>query len=626
MQRPLVHSLLSLVLATLLLGCSKPPAPAPKEAAKEQPTETTSSPPSPPRDDFIGSEACSECHAEIADSYADHPMARSITPVDIESTEQRLGPEGTVVLPGEKRFYTLDVHDGKFWHSEQMVDASGQLIYKQSVPVDYVVGSGQRAFAYLCSRDNLLFMSPINWYAPNEQYDFAPGHSAEDSRRFGRRVADDCLSCHAGRVNELARNTNRYNERPFHHMAIGCENCHGPGEAHTLAQQAKATNSATSVDDHIVNPANLDHQRSEAVCYQCHLHAPARLLRPGRSHFDFRPGDRIDDIWTMVLMDTDDRTDRKLEPVNQVQQMLSSKCYLASNGKLGCTSCHDPHSVPTPEERTAFFRDACLNCHQVDSCAAPQEQRQTVDDSCFQCHMPARNTERISHISQTDHRILRDPAERPLAIDTVAATGPEGNELPPLKFLWDTKDRLPQWEQDRALGMALWLISSGGNSRPPLKIIEYLAPVFEQHPEDGATASVLGAFWNQYQSPQRAKFYLEAALNDPAVRESALNGLLNAYYVSAEWEQAMQVSDQLLEIDPLNPRVHALRADIFSQFQQMDKATTAAEQALQLDPTLVPVRQWLSQLYERLDQAEKAQPHREVLRRMETANYTAPQR
>jgi predicted CXXCH cytochrome family protein len=51
--------------------------------------------------------------------------------------------------------------------------------------------------------------------------------------------------------------------------------------------------------------------------------------------------------------------------VGQVEQMHASRCFIASEGRLGCISCHDPHSVPSSQSKAASYRDRCLRCHEV---------------------------------------------------------------------------------------------------------------------------------------------------------------------------------------------------------------------------------------------------------------------
>jgi hypothetical protein len=587
----------------------------------------------PSWDGYVGSHACQECHRELCDSYASHPMGQSIRPIDLELESKRLAdidrlsgeetsnaaPEGALIA-GREREYWVDVQEGRLVHHERMRTSDGSLLYETSVPMDYVVGSGARAMAYLHARDSLLFMSPLNWYSDVAKWDFAPGHSAEDRRRFDRRVNDDCLSCHAGRVNVLARGENRYRQPHFHELSVGCENCHGAGEKHIQYQQQSSA-VVSPENDPIVNPAKLDHQRREAICYQCHLHAPGRILRPGRTHFDFRPGMRLDDVWAMMVTDTGVGADSRTEAVSQVQQMHASRCYIASEGKLGCTSCHDPHHKPLEAERSAHYRASCLQCHNDDSCEAPQEQRSEQGDSCVDCHMPALDTKRISHVSQTDHRILREPRA------SIDKGGVEGTGLSTsrdkLTFLWDTAKRLSGTEQQRALGMTLWLEGGSQGRRPPPKIADILKPIVGQSEEnatgeiDGPVLSVLGAFSLEYQQLPRAREYFERALEDPMVRENALSNLLTIHYLSAEWEQVLQCSQQLLEIDSKNARVLSLRADALANLSDFEQAASAAEKALQLDPTLQPVRQWLMQLYERNSNEEDARRHREFLEKLQ---------
>ena len=62
---------------------------------------------------------------------------------------------------------------------------------------------------------------------------------------------------------------------------------------------------------------------------------------------------------------------RTQELVSQFEQMYVSACYRASAGKLSCISCHDPHELPTPDRRVAYYRNRCLQCHRETSCSLP---------------------------------------------------------------------------------------------------------------------------------------------------------------------------------------------------------------------------------------------------------------
>ncbi len=92
-----------------------------------------------------------------------------------------------------------------------------------------------------------------------------------------------------------------------------------------------------------------------------------------------------------------------------------SKCYTASNGKLDCVTCHDPHRPV--ETSPAFYEAKCLSCHGTHPGGAADGFRRVAcpvnaSSDCLKCHMP-RIEEVAPHTSFTDHHIRAhgDPGE-----------------------------------------------------------------------------------------------------------------------------------------------------------------------------------------------------------------------
>jgi tetratricopeptide (TPR) repeat protein len=236
-------------------------------------------------------------------------------------------------------------------------------------------------------------------------------------------------------------------------------------------------------------------------------------------------------------------------------------------------------------------------------------------DSCIDCHMPGHKTVNISHLTQTDHRVLRIAGD---AKDD--AEPPAEGQLPEQLVFFDNADaRLTPWERDRAVGLGAWVhLSNKGRERSPA-LGEFLRDVLRRGPVDGDLLTVLGAMALDQNRPQAAADYYRRAEGDPKSEESVLEGLLKIDYLSGHWDQALVSADRLLEIDPGNARVHAMRADSLGELGRGPEAIEAAERSLEFNPSLVPVRQWLANAYRLAGRTEDQQRQEDILRRMRDA-------
>lgn len=575
-------------------------------AQRDDAHESVYTPPS--EHGYVGSGACVDCHRSISDAFQSHPMAHSIAPIDADAPEMSV-PSAETRVNGLTRYFQVAMRDGHMVQHECMADANGQLIYDQAIPMDFMVGSGKRARAYLFQQGQLLFMSPLNWYSQAHRWDLAPGYVPDDPRRFDRRVTDECLSCHAGRVAPVGRSLNTYRQPPFHEMAIGCENCHGPGEQH-VAMRSSGQSIAVGADP-IVNPSRLDAVRRESVCNQCHLQAAVRLPRPGRSDLDFRPGQDVDDIWTYLDIKRPITEDGRTHSVNHVQQMRESRCFTQSDGRLGCTSCHDPHKVPTKESQVSFYRNKCLKCHEESSCAETAEHRQQQLDSCIGCHMPARQSSNISHVTQTDHRVIRTRAITP-------SHDAARDEASTLTLLGDQQGRLSPLERNRAIGLGAWARLTKTGRRPTPELGQFLGQVLLESPDDGLLLIALGTMAHQGNRLSLARGYLERARQIPAVEEAAVAELLDISYASADWEKAFECANRLIEINPREVKAYAIKADAASFLGKPADGISAAQRAIELNPSLVPVRRWLVKAYRSAGRESDAKAEEAIIERIES--------
>ena len=199
---------------------------------------------------YVGDKACTHCHAEIAETYRQHPMGRSLSPIATATVTGGDERNGRPLFEDQGLEYSIERRDGRVIHKETRRNSSGRIIARNEGEVQYVLGSGRRGLTYLIDRDGFLVESPITWYSQAGRWGLSPGYE-EMNYHFDRPVQAACLFCHANRIEPVVGGTlNRYRPPIFQGHEIGCERCHGPGELHVAHPEIIGGKDMT-----IVNPA-----------------------------------------------------------------------------------------------------------------------------------------------------------------------------------------------------------------------------------------------------------------------------------------------------------------------------------------------------------------------------------
>ena len=345
---------------------------------------------------YVGSKACLPCHKLVYDKFGKTAMGRSVTR---PSAQLLAGP--------------VDVSNAKFGREYGVVNEGGELFQTVSQPplfeikykLEFAIGSGANGISFAIRRSNHLFQAPVSYYAAAKRWDLSPGYE-ETGEGFNRPIYEDCIVCHSGRPQAVSHRDGLFRDPPFAELAIGCENCHGPGELH-VAERSRGKAVALP-DTSIVNPHHLPARLAEDICMQCHQGGDTRVLLPGKNYGDFRPGSPLIETLAIFSLPVERKNADLLE---HHSSMKLSACFRGSNGKLGCVTCHDPHQEPAAA--TAYFRAKCLSCHTDGSCKLDLAARRATKpaDNCIGCHMPKRSVEKISHSALTNHRIPAHPGD-----------------------------------------------------------------------------------------------------------------------------------------------------------------------------------------------------------------------
>jgi len=445
-QRPRVSMRLRL-LVMVSLACS-----GGVQAQSPEPDQKKSS-------EYVGSLACAECHKEIFNNYSRTAMGRSMSDITDRwlSTNQT---SGQVVDKENGLKLEVFAKDGRLYQSEVQFTGDDKGAARETRQMEWIIGAGENGFGALLKNGDYVFQAPLSYYSKVRRWELSPGYE-NGNAGFNRPILPGCISCHSGRPNVEPEETGRFRNPAFSELAIGCENCHGPGLSHLVAAKTEP-GSYQGHDGTIVNPASLPSALADNICISCHQTGDVRVLKPGRRMSDFRPGTPLDDTLSILMVPPKEEAPPQQDLLEHYYSMTLSKCYRSSGEKLGCISCHDPHVEPVREEVPAYFKAKCLACHTEKSCTLALDVRRTRHpaDDCAGCHMQKREVKEISHSSITNHRILAR-ADEPFPADAFRQTTPA---LPDLIHLNPAPGRKPA-------------------PPPAIVLLEAYGELSEQHPE-----------------------------------------------------------------------------------------------------------------------------------------------
>lgn len=538
---------------------------------------------------YVGDNACASCHQDYLDRFRHHPMGMALSTTTEATPIEGFGLASRNPFKVESLQYKVAIEKNNVYHEEGSATGKSTARFE----ISHAVGSGSKARSYLINREGFLFQSPITWYPLDKIWDLSPGYETRNMH-FNRAVSPACLFCHANFADHVEGTVNRYHAPVFHGMPIGCERCHGPGELHVKKQEGFS--GGAMPDNTIVNPSRLDPDLKEAICQQCHVQGEQRVLAKGRKPFDFRPGMPLQQFWVDFIDKKDRNGDRKF--VTSVEQMRASRCFESTKGQarqLGCTSCHDPHSVPNKESKAAFFQNRCLQCHQDIPCTEPRETRITrqPDDSCIACHMPQRGTE-INHSTITDHRIPKRPTGSPEE-KSPQKTTPLPEDLVPFHPVPPGFDHA-----DRDLGLAMMGMLDRGLPDSAAKYYAQKAlPLLEkailQDSKDHPAMETLGDALVILKYFGTAREYYQRALLLSPDSETSWHALGILELETSQYQEAIKAYEKAMTINPYNPDYHLGLARVFFRMGKMRECVKAASQGIDVDPNNVKIASLLIQ-------------------------------
>jgi tetratricopeptide (TPR) repeat protein len=534
---------------------------------------------------------CAGCHRDVWETYRRTAMGRSFYRPSPENMIEDFRDKNTFYHQASDSYFTMLQRGGEHYQRRHQVDSNGQQVNAMEKRIDYIMGSGNHARAYLHrTAANTLIQLPLGWYAEKGGYwGMNPGYDRPDHDGFRRPITYDCMFCHNAYPPIPAGH-----EQPFAQSVyqgplpegIDCQRCHGPGSRHV---QLAATAGAKRQDirSAIVNPSRLSAERQMEICMSCHLETtsfplPNAIQRYDRGPFSYRPGEALEAYILNFDHSPGAGRTEKFEIVNAAYRLRRSACFLKSNGKMLCTTCHNPHDARRGEAAERHYTAACRQCHGPAFDQQIAAGKHTRANGCAGCHMPKRRTEDVVHVAVTDHFIQREKPAGDLLTEKAERleTGANAYRGPVVLYY---PDKLPHTPENE-LYLAVAQVKQGSNLREG---VAQLTKAIDKH------------------SPQRAEFYLELAealqsngqlakalpMYREAVRRNSkfavgLQKLGTALRRSGQYPEAAEVLERAASIAP---GVALVWHELGLTYRALGRSTdgvTAIGKALERDPDL----------------------------------------
>ena len=288
--------------------------------------------------------------------------------------------------------------------------------------------------------------------------------------------------------------------------------------------------------------------------------------------------------------------------------MHESKCFRASQGQLGCVSCHNPHHFPAPTEKVAYYRDRCLACHGQRACTLSATDRlvRSPDDDCTSCHMPKGTGFDIPHAATTNHRIPRNEVGS-LFTAPPGSAGRDPRDL--VIFHREQMDGEERALVERDRGVAVCRFGAAG-ARVALPLLE--AALAARSDDVTAWESKGHALHGLGRNDEALAAFQKAIILVPR-RESALVEAARVAAILNRRKDAAAYWERAIAINPWRSDYYAERAFVYFNDGDWQASASACLQALRLNSSWLKVRKLLVQCYLNLGNTKAARGELETV-------------
>ena len=568
--------------------------------------------------DFIGSDQCQVCHADIYEQWKGSSHALAGGPATANNI---IAPfNGQPIVLDDVVVYPEQVGSA---YRFRIVTPAG--VIKQTIDVEFVVGKGLMygggtqtffgkyedgtyrflPFDYSKHEDSwfVQLKSDEKWVKIRKDIKLDDLYNWPPHRTLGEiNDISNCQQCHGSQI--IAKKVNDVYDVKFTSLSINCESCHGPAKEHATIMSGIVNNVLNNDQGIGIQTAvGLSTDESLNMCFQCHA-----VKTPIRD--DYLPGENLQEFYSLKLPLLGNENpfglNGRIKTFGYSLNHLYSDCYL--NGAMDCTSCHNPHSNSYQDIAGnaligRFDDNQCLSCHMAksnDITAHTYHKPESEGSSCVACHMPARQHLAIGteiQYKRTDHTVAIprpsfdaaqglesackqchvDISEEDLQLTINDWYGPIKPLHPVIANRMKVNERttggdaakvLLQPQHEHPMGQFANLTYfikrylSPGMTYLDLQIIEKLKDYTENEDIDIKALAYAGLHYSQYNNPQVKRFLTDEikklGQNEESVRRRwglILDYFGSVFYLSGDKAKAIECYELASEVLPDDPTI-----------------------------------------------------------------------
>ena len=568
--------------------------------------------------DFIGTDQCQVCHADIYEQWKGSSHALAGGPATANNI---IAPfNGQPIVLDDVVVYPEQVGSA---YRFRMVTPAGDI--KQTIDVEFVVGKGLMygggtqtffgkyedgtyrflPFDYSKHEDSwfVQLKSDEKWVKIRKDIKLDDLYNWPPHRTLGEiNDISNCQQCHGSQI--IAKKVNDVYDVKFTSLSINCESCHGPAKEHATIMSGIVNNVLNNDQGIGIQTAvGLSTDESLNMCFQCHA-----VKTPIRD--DYLPGENLQEFYSLKLPLLGNENpfglNGRIKTFGYSLNHLYSDCYL--NGAMDCTSCHNPHSNSYQDIAGnaligRFDDNQCLSCHMAksnDITAHTYHKPESEGSSCVACHMPARQHLAIGteiQYKRTDHTVAIprpsfdaaqglesackqchvDISEEDLQLTINDWYGPIKPLHPVIANRMKVNERttggdaakvLLQPQHEHPMGQFANLTYfikrylSPGMTYLDLQIIEKLKDYTDNEDIDIKALAYAGLHYSQYNNPQVKRFLTDEikklGQNEESVRRRwglILDYFGSVFYLSGDKAKAIECYELASEVLPDDPTI-----------------------------------------------------------------------